>query len=265
MRWDFKKTAFRSIRDVGLFLTSARSDAQLEALRREFAGGPEAFDRLYENAPQHDPWASGSPRYHYQRRKYDALLGLLPARSYRRALDLGCGLGLFTERLSAYAEEVVGIDISAVAIRHGAERTRALKNVEMRQGDVMALGADLDARFDLIVIADTLYYLPAPIQDELLKTVAARVSRLLTPDGIVMLVNHYFPLPNSETRLTLRIHRAFQWSPAFVLLSEHRRAFFLATLLGNADPGRDMSGTSRVPIQSLGSANSRATEPGRTA
>jgi hypothetical protein len=110
-----------------------------------------------------------------------------------------------------------------------------------------------------------LYYLPAPIQDELLKTVAARISRLLTPGGIVMLVNHYFPLPNAETRLTLRIHRAFQWSPAFVLLSEHRRAFFLATLLGNAGPGRDMSGTWRVPIQSLGSANSSATEPGRTA
>ena len=39
----------------------------------------------------------------------------------------------------------------------------------------------------------------------------------------------------------------------------------MATLLANAGPGRGMSGTSRVPIQSLGSANSRATEPGRTA
>lgn len=248
MRFDFKQTAFRSVRDVGLFLTSARSDAHLQSLRQEFASDPAAFDRLYENAPQHDPWASGSPRYHYQSRKYDALLAMLPPRGYRRALDLGCGLGLFTERLSKYAENVLGIDISAVAIRHGAERTRALKNVEMRQGDLAALGAEFDGRFDLIVIADTLYYLPAPIQDEVLKTVAARISRLLTSDGIVMVVNHYFPLPNAETRLTLRIHRAFQWSSAFVLLSEHRRAFFLATLLGNAGAlaaaASDMSGTS---------------------
>lgn len=250
MRLDFKQAAFRSVRDVGLFLTSARTDAHLKTLRQELASCPAAFDRLYQNAPQHDPWASGSQRYHYQRRKYDALLAMLPRRRYRRALDLGCGLGLLTEHLAKYAEEVVGIDISAVAIRHGAERTRALKNVEMRQGNLMTLGAELDRRFDLIVIADTLYYLPGPIQDEVLKTVAARVSRLLTADGIVMIVNHYFPLPNAETRLTLRIHRAFQWSPAFVLLSEHRRAFFLATLLGNADPaavaGHDMSGRSTV-------------------
>lgn len=246
---DFKQTAFRSIRDVGLFLTSARSDAALESLRLKYASGsPAPFDQLYENAPQNDPWASGSPRYHYQRRKYEALLAMLPHRSYRRALDLGCGLGLFTERLSNYAQEVVGIDISAVAIRHGTERTQALKNVDLRQGCLTELGQEFDGRFDLIVIADTLYYLPAPIQDELLKTVAARVSRLLMPDGIVMLVNHYFPLPNAETRLTLRIHRAFQWSPAFRLLSEYRRAFFLATVLGKANPteatGHDMPGIS---------------------
>ncbi|HEX4152593.1 MAG TPA: class I SAM-dependent methyltransferase [Steroidobacteraceae bacterium] len=245
MAFDLKQSAFRSVRDIGLFLTSARSDARLESLRQESAAGPAAFDRLYEGAVQNDPWASGSPRYHYQRRKYDALLALLPVRHYRRALDLGCGLGLFTERLSGRAAEVLGIDISAVAVRHASERTRAFKNVEMRQGNLMTLGAELDGRFDLIVVADTLYYLPPPIQDEMLKSAAARISRLLTPDGTVMVVNHYFPLPNAETRLTLRIHRAFQWSPAFVVLSEHRRAFFLATLLGNAPAygaGREFPG-----------------------
>lgn len=234
MAFGLKRSAFRSIRDIRLFLTSARSDARLEWLRQESAADPAAFDRLYESAPQNDPWASGSSRYHYQRRKYDALLGLLPVRNYRRALDLGCGLGLFTERLSRRAAKVVGIDISAVAIDRAAERTRALRNVEMRQGNLMDLSPELAGHFDLIVIADTLYYLPPPIQDEVLKSAATRISRLLTPDGILMVVNHYFPLPNAESRLTLNIHRAFRWSPAFVLLSEHRRAFFLATLLGNA-------------------------------
>ena len=234
MRFDFRRGAFRSLRDVGLFLTSARSDARLEALRSAHPACSAAFDRLYESAPQNDPWASGSPRYHYQRRKYDALVAMLPPRRFRRALDLGCGLGLLTERLASCAEEVVGIDISEVAIRCASERTRSCKNVQMRQGNLMALGAELDGRFDLVVIADTIYYLPSPIADVALKAAAARISKLLAPDGIVMVVNHYFPLPNAETRLTLRIHRAFQWSPAFVLLGEHRRAFFLATLLGKA-------------------------------
>ncbi|MGC2461316.1 MAG: class I SAM-dependent methyltransferase [Steroidobacteraceae bacterium] len=138
---------------------------------------------------------------------------------------------MFTERLARCAEQVVGIDISNVAIDCAAHRNRALTNVQMRQGDIMELGAELDSGFDLIVVADTIYYLPAPIQDQVLKTVAERISRLLAPGGVLLLVNHYFPLPNAETRLTRRIHRAFQWSPTLTLLAEHRRAFFLVSVL----------------------------------
>ncbi|MGH8255787.1 MAG: class I SAM-dependent methyltransferase [Steroidobacteraceae bacterium] len=225
------RTAFMSVRDVGLFLASARSDAQLGMLREEMADSPAAFDRLYTDAPHNDPWASGRPQYRYQRRKYDALVRLLPARPYRRALDLGCGLGLFTERLASRAQEVVGIDISAVAIGRATERARALKNVQLRQGDIMTLGAELDGKFDLVVVADTIYYLPPPIQDTSLKQLVARISKLLAPDGVLLVVNHYFPMFDKHTKLTRRIHRAFEWSPTLTLLAEHRRAFFLATLL----------------------------------
>jgi SAM-dependent methyltransferase len=234
MLFDLRHTAFRSIRDIGLFLTSARSDARLLALRQQTTGSATAFDRLYTDAPRNDPWAATLPQYQYQRRKYEALVRLLPRQSYRRALDLGCGLGLFTERLARCAEQVVGVDISAVAIDCAAQRMRALTNVQLRQGDLMALGAELDGSFDLVVVADTIYYLPPPIADSVLKTLAERISRLLTPDGAVLLVNHYFPLPNAETRLTRRIHRAFQWSPALTLLSEHKRAFFLVSVLGRS-------------------------------
>jgi SAM-dependent methyltransferase len=225
-----KQTAFISIRDIGLFLASARSDKRLKALRQDLKVSHTAFDHLYAEAPQNDPWASGAPQYQYQRRKYDALAGLLPDRPYRRALDLGCGLGLFTERLALRAEEVVGIDISVIAIGCAADRTRSLGNVRFQQGDITALGAELDRSFDLVVIADTIYYLPPPIRDETLKSLAVRLARLLAPDGVLLLVNHYFPVPNEETRLTRRIHRAFQWSPALTLVAEYRRAFFLASL-----------------------------------
>jgi SAM-dependent methyltransferase len=231
MRFDLRHTAFRSLRDIGLFLTSARSDARLVALRRQASASADAFDRLYADAPRHDPWAATQPQYQYQRRKYEALIGLLPKQTYRRALDLGCGLGLFTERLAHCAEQVVGIDISAVAIGCAADRIRALPNVQMRQGDIMQLDAELDGSFDLVVVADTIYYLPPPIEDQLLKALAQRIARLLTPGGVLLLVNHYFPMPNAQTRLTRRIHRAFQWSPALALVAEHTRAFFLASIL----------------------------------
>lgn len=226
------QTAFISIRDIGLFLTSARSDARLKALRQDLTvSAATAFDHLYAEAPQNDPWASGAPQYQYQRRKYNALVGFLPERPYRRALDLGCGLGLFTERLALCAEEVVGIDISAVAISRAADRTRSFGNVRFQQGDILVLDPELNGSFDLVVIADTIYYLPPPIRDETLKSLAVRFARLLAPDGILLLVNHYFPVPNEETRLTRRIHRAFQRSPALTLVAEYHRFFFLTSLL----------------------------------
>jgi SAM-dependent methyltransferase len=246
MLFDLRHTAFRSVRDIGLFLTSARSDARLVALRQQESVSATAFDRLYADAPRNDPWASALPQYQYQRRKYDALVRMLPQQSYRRALDLGCGLGLFTERLARCAEQVVGIDISHVAIGCAADRTRALTNVQMRQGDIMELGPEFDGGFDLIVAADALYYLPPPILDRGLKTLAERISRLLSPSGDLLLVNHYFPLPNAETILTRRIHRAFKCSPTLTLLAEYRRAFFLASVL-TRNPARDPSARSVRP------------------
>jgi SAM-dependent methyltransferase len=246
-----RHTAFRSIRDIGLFLISARSDARLVAMREHATNCATAFYRLYSVAPAHDPWAANLPQYHYQRRKYDALMRLIPQRAYRRALDLGCGLGLLTERLAGCAQEVVGIDVSAVAIESVADRIRGLTNVQLRQGNILSLDKELDGNFDLIVVADTIYYLPPPIRDNLLKALAARISRLLAPDGILLLVNHYFPFPNAETKLTRRIHRAFEWSSALTLLSEHRRAFFLATLLQpSTQPGsiHPMAVSESVPL-----------------
>jgi 2-polyprenyl-3-methyl-5-hydroxy-6-metoxy-1,4-benzoquinol methylase len=64
---------------------------------------------------------------------------------------------LFTERLALRAEEVVGIDISVVAIGCAADRTRSLGKVRFQQGDIMALDAELNRSFDLVVIADTIY------------------------------------------------------------------------------------------------------------
>ena len=46
---------------------------------------------------------------------------------------------------------------------------RGLANVQLRQGSILALEEELDGSFDLIVVADTIYYLPPPIRDSLLK------------------------------------------------------------------------------------------------
>ena len=214
-------------RDIGLFLRSARTDAAIARLMPEL-GPAAAFDSVYE-AP--DPWASTDPRYTYQRRKYHVLSSLLAGRRYRNVLDLGSGLGDLARLLAARSDQVLGLDISQVASDRAALRHQAAPNLSFAQGDVLDLPARYDARFDLVMVADTLYYLPRPIDDATLKRLALRLARLLQPGGTLLLANHFFFSADRESRLSRRIHRAFAWSPALRLLSEHRRMFYLASLL----------------------------------
>ena len=221
---------FMSPRDIGLFLRSARTDARVADLRMR-VGAAAAFDELYSAG---DPWASADPRYLYQRRKYDVLLGLLPPRHFARALDLGAGTGLLARKLAGRADAVVGIDISANAVAQAAAASTHLPGLSFRQGDVMDLPAELDGGFDLLVVADTLYYLPPPLADATLKALAQRLARLLRPGGVCLLANHYFSGADADSRLSRRIHDAFAWSPALSLTASYRRPFYLVSVLERA-------------------------------
>jgi len=222
-----KALRFISPRDVGLFLRSARTDAEVARVRSS-VGQQAAFDAVYAAG---DPWASGDPRYLYQRVKYDVLGGLIPQRRYCHALDLGSGLGHFSRKLAGCADEVLALDISSCAVEQATALHRDLPNLRFQCGDVLTLPSTLDGRFDLIAVADTLYYLPPPIGDGLLKAVATRLARLLRPGGVLLLANHFFFAADPDSRLSRRIHNAFVWSPSWRLLSEHRRPFYLVSLL----------------------------------
>jgi len=57
---------------------------------------PGYFDALYAASP--DPWAFETSAY--ERAKYAATLDALPARRYRRALEVGCSIGVLTRQLA---------------------------------------------------------------------------------------------------------------------------------------------------------------------
>jgi len=224
---------FMRPRDIFLFVRSARTDAGIAKLRSTH-GDPAAFDAAYANG---DPWASADPRYLYQRHKYDVLASLLPPRRFARALDLGTGLGLMARRLTAHADAVLGIDISATAVAHAQAAHRDLPQLSFQQGDILALPASMDGAFDLLVLADTLYYLPPPLTDATLKHVALRLAQLLRPGGVCLLANHFFSGADAESRLSRRIHQAFAWSPGLQVTAEHRRPFFLVTIMQRPEVG----------------------------
>jgi hypothetical protein len=89
---------------------------------------------------------------------------------------------------------------------------------------------DIEQRFDLIVLADTLYYAEAP-SAERFKTISHNIGSRLVPGGLLLLVNHYFFGIDSASRTTRMTHNIFRANPELTCVAEHRRAFFLATLL----------------------------------
>jgi SAM-dependent methyltransferase len=216
---------FMQPRDIGLFLRSARTDAALPDLRARL-GNRGAFDAIYADG---DPWASADPRYLYQRRKYDVITRLLPDRPYPAALDLGCGAGMLARRLAARAGTVLGMDISAAAVAHAERAHAGVPNLRFAQGDIMELPATLDGGFDLLVLADTLYYLPPPLDDATLRTAAVRLARLLKPGGTCLLANHYFAGLDADSRLSRRIHRVF--GEVLRPAADYWRPFYLVSIL----------------------------------
>jgi len=216
---------FMSLRDIGFWIRSARTDATFEKLREQH-GSQKAFDLLYEQ--KRDPFGSTLARYRYQRLKYQRLISFLPNRRYGSALDIGCGLGPFTRELAHYADHVLGIDLSAVAVGQARKLSAAQPNIRFEQQDVHRL-EQFAGSFDLIALLDVLYYLP-DMSEGALKPIARQVERLLAPRGRLLLVNHYFFRADPASKHTRRIHDVFQAGTWLRLESEHWRPFFLASI-----------------------------------
>ena len=216
-----------SFRDIGLFLRSARTDARLERLRPAL-GAAGALEAIYAADP--DPWASASHRYRYQHRKYEVLASLLPPRRFRQVLDVGCGLGLLSRHLAARAEAVLGIDVAPTAIARARGLHADRPNLRFEAHDLLELPRSFAGTFDLVAVADVLYYI-SPLDDARLRALAERIADLLAPGGICLLANHYFFGADRDSRRSRRIHRAFARSSRLAVLAEHRRPFYLVALL----------------------------------
>lgn len=162
---------FMTVRDIAFWFRSARADSRLNRLRDEL-GVASAFDHLYTS--RNDPFGADLPQYRYQRRKYDSLLSMLPRRPYRNALDIGCGLGALTRRLAPFTGHILGMDVSTEAIHQARTLSFAHPNVSYAQGDLLD-DSQSGASFDLIVLADTLYYIH-PLTDERLKFIVKTLA-----------------------------------------------------------------------------------------
>ncbi|MBI5834194.1 MAG: class I SAM-dependent methyltransferase [Armatimonadetes bacterium] len=223
-----KPQFFMSLGDIRFWIDSAHTDSALARLRAEH-GTADGIDALYRERP--DPWGATRTCYRYQRLKYERLTAFIPARRYERVLDLGCGIGAFTRHLAPHVGAITGVELSASGVQQARDLSVDHANADYRQGDVLHVGDAVgQSTYDLVILADVLYYL-SPLSAEVLDGVCASVAAAMEPGGVLLLANHCVGTPDAESRQTRFIHSRFRQSSAFRVLREAWRPFYLATIL----------------------------------
>jgi SAM-dependent methyltransferase len=102
-------------------------------------------------------WASPSGARRATRRAalFVELGGLAPG---RRALEFGCGTGVFLEKVAASGVTLHGVDLSQELLEQAAERTRKMPNVHLHRGNAEHLPF-ADGTFDAVYGSSILHHL----------------------------------------------------------------------------------------------------------
>lgn len=173
--------------------------------------GREYFETLYRAAD--DPWSFASSAY--ERDKYDRSLAALRP-YYERAFEIGCSIGVFTERLAHRCGELVAVDISERAIAQARVRCAPYPQVRFARANFPQEYPAAD--FDLIACCEVGYYW----SDADLALARDRFAEALRPDGDLLLV-HFLPHVDDYVREGDEVHEAFLRDRRFEHL-EHFRA-----------------------------------------
>lgn len=118
-------------------------------------------------------------------------------RRYDRCLDVGAGLGHYTEKAARLCQEVLAIDISSKAIVQAQERLSGLPNVQFAVRNLR--DAEISwGKFDLIILAEVLYYLGDERFPMEFRELLRRIANLLQEKGRILLVNYVSPGRSQE-------------------------------------------------------------------
>jgi ArsR family transcriptional regulator len=128
-----------------------------------------------------DSVAGDMERHYSPGRTWEALARTaLPLLEPGDVLDIASGDGVLAELLAPHSGRYVCVDTSARVVAAAAERLRAHRNVEVREGDMHALPFDAGS-FDLVVLMHALTYASRPAQ------AVAEAARVLRPRGRLLL------------------------------------------------------------------------------
>ena len=145
------------------------------------------FEALYREQP--DPWSVATS--FYEQRKLELVLAALTRRRYRNAWDPASGTGHLAARLAERCATVLATDGAEEAVRLSRTTCAELENVTLQPWRFPADGTPAAGPFDLVVLSEFLYYLPADERAQ----IAALLDRVSAGESEVLAV-HWRPQPH---------------------------------------------------------------------
>jgi SAM-dependent methyltransferase len=111
------------------------------------------FENLWRRG---DPWELETAELDQAR--YARQIAMLGERYYPHVLEIGCGAGAFTRLLARRSGRVVALDIAPAAIARAVAQPTP-EHVEFRAANVMEYDPRREGPWDLVVLAETIYFL----------------------------------------------------------------------------------------------------------
>ena len=121
------------------------------------------FDDFYREQGD-DPW--GFTDRWYEQRKRAVTLASLPRPRFRRALEVGCSVGVLTAELAPRCDALLAVDLAKAAVEEARRRTAGMPGVEVRR--MQAATEWPEGTFDLVVLSEVGYYLDGAGVEQLL-------------------------------------------------------------------------------------------------
>ena len=157
------------------------------------------FTQIY--AAKDDPWNFESSPYEAQ--KYNATIDALCNNHYRKALEIGCSIGVLTNMLAEKCLHLLATDIAEKALDFAKIRCGDLKNVTFKK---LSFPHEVpDDRFDLIIISEVAYYL----SEEDWKFAIHKLYDMLPENGEIVLV-HWLPKVPDYPQTGDEVHLSFK-------------------------------------------------------
>ncbi|XUM51959.1 nodulation S family protein (plasmid) [Rhizobium sp. YTUHZ045] len=135
------------------------------------------YQLLHDELAEDDPWRLDSNPFEQERHSQMLRLALAQ-QSITNALEVGCAAGAFTERLAPHCEQLTVIDVVPHALARTRRRLKDPPNISWISRDILQFSAR--KLFDLIVVAEVLYYLESVAE---MRTAVRNLAQMLAPSG----------------------------------------------------------------------------------